>query len=362
SRLPGLPLVRQADRAAGGLRHPAALPRAHRGARGSAGGGPQPNCAFSRSAPRQPEIPHGAEAAAYRIARPGDGENHYPDHQPLSPRRHDFGRRVPRTLANRGVLPGAEAEPAAQVVCGHQPKRGSDPDLDSTDRHPVAQVFTAAFPVPVVAFQPGGAAASTTVCLPRPLDVDRRSVPAATRVAARTSATELTVHLSRAASQLGQPNANLIQKSPKMASKWRAINTARGKVCLIWTALGLPRPLRLRNLEIGTDLAGQEVVHFAVPWNRRRLTDRAIDAHGMIVAFSKKLAAKSFQVANQIDALHAAGSTKVSRMTAAPSKDCSDMARFAPRTSATASRRLLLASSRVLPWVLAPGSSSTNAT
>src|SRR5208283_4036145 len=74
SRLPGLPLVRQADRAAGVLRHPAALPRAHRGARGSAGGGPQPNCAFSRSAPRQPEIPHGAEAAAYRIARPGDGK------------------------------------------------------------------------------------------------------------------------------------------------------------------------------------------------------------------------------------------------------------------------------------------------
>src|SRR5208283_2723449 len=243
SRLPGLPLVRQADRAAGVLRHPAALPRAHRGARGSAGGGPQPNCAFSRSAPRQPEIPHGAEAAAYRIARPGDGENHYPDHQPLSPRRHDFGRRVPRTLANRGVLPGAEAEPAAQVVCGHQPKRGSDPDLDSTDRHPVAQVFTAAFPVPVVAFQPGGAAASTTVCLPRPLDVDRRSVPAATRVAARTSATELTVHLSRAASQLGQPNANLIQKSPKMASKWRAINAARGKVCLIWTALCFSLPV-----------------------------------------------------------------------------------------------------------------------
>ena len=112
------------------------------------------------------------------------------------------------------VLPGAEAEPAAEVVRGHQPKRGSDPDLDSTDRHPVAQVFTSAFPVPVVAFQPGGVAAPTTVCLPGPLDVNRRPVPAATRVAARTAATALSVPLSRTARQLGRPHANLIPQSP----------------------------------------------------------------------------------------------------------------------------------------------------
>src|SRR5208282_3810623 len=112
----------------------------------------------------------------------------------------------------------------------------------------------------------------------------------------------------------------------------------------------------------GADFSGQEVVHFAVARNRRRLTDQPIDVDGVVVALPQELAPAAFQVANQIDPFHAAGSTKVSRMTAAPSRDCSDMARFASSTSATASRRLLLASSMVLPWVLAPGSSSTNAT
>jgi hypothetical protein len=82
----------------------------------------------------------------------------------------------------------------------------------------------------------------------------------------------------------------------------------------------------------------------------------------MIAAFAVKLAAMPLQMADKIGTFQAAGRIRVSRMTSAPSSDCSDISRFASKTILTASSKFVRASSRVAPYVLAPGSSSTNAT
>ena len=107
--------------------------------------------------------------------------------------------------------------------------------------------------------------------------------------------------------------------------------------------------LRPWNLEVRANLAREELVHLAMTWDRRRLGGRPIDVHGVIASFAKELTAITFHVTNQIDPLHAAGSSNVSRITEAPSRDSSDIARFASRTRATASWRFSLASSRVDP-------------
>ena len=41
--------------------------------------------------------------------------------------------------------------------------------------------------------------------------------------------------------------------------------------------------LRLRDLEIGADPAGEEIVHFALPRDGRGFESRTIDVHGMIL-------------------------------------------------------------------------------
>src|SRR5665213_1555841 len=86
----------------------------------------------------------------------------------------------------------------------------------------------------------------------------------------------------------------------------------------------------------------------------------SVKVDGVVAALTTKFAAVLLQVANEIDALHAAGRMRLSRITSAPASDCSDISRFALRTMVTDSSRFTRASSRVLPCVFAPGSSSTN--
>jgi hypothetical protein len=52
---------------------------------------------------------------------------------------------------------------------------------------------------------------------------------------------------------------------------------------------------------------------------------------GVIISFAKEFTAIAFKMTDQVDPLHAAGNTNVSRMTVAPSRDCSASARFASK-------------------------------
>jgi hypothetical protein len=54
-------------------------------------------------------------------------------------------------------------------------------------------------------------------------------------------------------------------------------------------------------------------------------------ANGMIISLAKEFTAIAFEMPDHVDPLHAADKTKVSRMTVAPSKDCSASARFDSR-------------------------------
>ena len=78
------------------------------------------------------------------------------------------------------------------------------------------------------------------------------------------------------------------------------------------------------NLEIGADFRARKSFTLGGAGSTKTYgaTD---DVDGVVIAFSA-FAAAALQVANQIDTLHAAGSTKVSRITTAPSRDCSDIA------------------------------------
>lgn len=118
---------------------------------------------------------------------------------------------------------------------------------------------------------------------------------------------------------------------------------------------------RNRHLEVSADLPGEKLVDFAVAGKGRRLVCVRIHVDGVIGAFTKQAAAVSLEVTNKIDALHAV-SRRGSRITPSPAESWRASVRLASSTRATASSRLARASSRVAPWVLAPGSSSTKAT
>lgn len=79
---------------------------------------------------------------------------------------------LPRTLADRVVLQGIEAEPEDQDLRRNQPQRTVDSDLDSTHCSSVAEVPAVPFTAGVGALQSGGAATLEPVHLPRPMALD----------------------------------------------------------------------------------------------------------------------------------------------------------------------------------------------
>ena len=113
--------------------------------------------------------------------------------------------------------------------------------------------------------------------------------------------------------------------------------------------------------QIVADLAGEEIVYLAMAWYCGRPFDAPIHVDSVVVSLAQELASVAFEMANQVDALHATGSAKSSRITSIPAMDSSASWRLASRTRANASDKFSRASSRVLPCVFAPGTSSMNA-
>jgi hypothetical protein len=110
-----------------------------------------------------------------------------------------------------------------------------------------------------------------------------------------------------------------------------------------------------QRLQKGSDWqrVGEEIIDLAVPWDGCCLSSSAIDVQRVFGAFPKRLAPTLLEVLDQITPFHTAVIVTGSRITSCPSRDSWMRARFA-------SMRLPRVSSRVAPWVLAPGNSSTN--
>lgn len=112
------------------------------------------------------------------------------------------------------------------------------------------------------------------------------------------------------------------------------------------------------DLEITTYLADQVVVDLSMAWESRDLPCVGVQVDRMVRAFSQDAAAVGLEVTDEIHPFHAVRRNG-SRMTSMPAASSRAAARFASRTSATASSRFVRVSSSVAPWVFAPGSSST---
>ena len=67
-------------------------------------------------------------------------------------------------------------------------KCSADPDLDGADCHAADQILAIASIVRLVTLQLGGALAAATVCIPRPVELDRQSVSTAAAVESRIAA------------------------------------------------------------------------------------------------------------------------------------------------------------------------------
>ncbi len=112
-----------------------------------------------------------------------------------------------------------------------------------------------------------------------------------------------------------------------------------------------------RNFQRAADASRCVVVYLPMPGNGRRLTIGGIPPGRMLAAFPIKLAAVCAQVLFEFGALQA--STNSSRRVGSCS--CSANSRLASKTISSASFKFSRASSKVLPWVLTPGISSTQA-
>src|SRR5436309_1457269 len=120
-------------------------------------------------------------------------------------------------------------------------------------------------------------------------------------------------------------------------------------------------PSRPWNVQVFANLPGGEFQYLVVARHRRNFSLRAIHVDGMVAALAQKLAAMTFQMPDEVPPLHAAPSNNGSRITSCPRNSSSANSRLASNTITTASAKLARASSKVAPWVLAPGNSSTNA-
>src|SRR5262245_39304708 len=102
-----------------------------------------------------------------------------------------------------------------------------------------------------------------------------------------------------------------------------------------------PAAVRLRwwDVQIATDLPGQQFVDLAVPRHRRDLARGSIHVQRVATALAEQRASMPLEVAQEVDSPHAAVTRKRSRITSAPASDSSARRRFASRTRRTASSR-----------------------
>ena len=115
--------------------------------------------------------------------------------------------------------------------------------------------------------------------------------------------------------------------------------------------------LRRGNLEVLTNFLDEVVVDFVVFRHGRRFNCSTVNKNRMLATLTEKLTAAFFEMANEVASFHYAAVEKSSLMTLRPLKDSSANARFASRTSSTASCKFSRVSSRLAPCVFAPGNS-----
>src|ERR1700730_4877406 len=147
-------------------------------------------------------------------------------------------------MADRSFLPCAKTKPAGENICGHQCQRRPHSNLDSTDCHPVAEVFAHALHLPMVVFQFGSTASAATVHLSRSLGVDQLTLSAAAGHAANRQPTTFARFHLRNPVAIGTAGGTWFINPALRCQKRSVFSTALEPVCLTWTALGLARPLR----------------------------------------------------------------------------------------------------------------------
>jgi hypothetical protein len=119
-----------------------------------------------------------------------------------------------------------------------------------------------------------------------------------------------------------------------------------------------PLARRRRDFEVTTNLAGKMVIDLGMTRNRRGLPSHRIHEDGVAPSLAQENAPMTLQMVDEVATFQRWAAWSGSRMSACPASCCA-IVRLASSTNSTASMRLSRASSRVLPWVFAPGSSST---
>lgn len=120
------------------------------------------------------------------------------------------------------------------------------------------------------------------------------------------------------------------------------------------------RPLWLGDIQIAANLSDKLLIDLPMPRYGRYFASSGIEVHRVTPTFAQESATVTFEMSNEISALHAAQMTSGSRITSCPTRDCSESIRFASSTNRMASRRFSRVFSSVSPCVFAPGNSSTN--
>lgn len=122
----------------------------------------------------------------------------------------------------------------------------------------------------------------------------------------------------------------------------------------------IARPLWLGDSQIAANLSDKLLIDLPMPRYCRHFVFSGIEVHRVTPTFAQESTTVTFEMSNEISALHAAQITSGSRITSCPTRDRSESIRFASSTNRMASRRFSRVSSSVSPCVFAPGNSSTN--
>ena len=90
---------------------------------------------------------------------------------------------------------------------------------------------------------------------------------------------------------------------------------------------------RRRNFKVFADLSSKHFVDFSMAWNSGRLSRLSIDKHRVTSALSQEFTSMFFKKPDEINALHYAAKTSVSRITVFPTNDSSARERLASITN-----------------------------
>lgn len=123
------------------------------------------------------------------------------------------------------------------------------------------------------------------------------------------------------------------------------------------STLRLPR---MRNPKVSADFLDHSIGQFPVSGNARGSKCLRMVINRVAGTFPEEAAPASFQMPDRLASFHAARISRASRITSLSRTKRRASSRLASMTNLTASFKFRRASGSVRPWVLAPGSSSTN--